>query len=87
MSELIKLVVQIIAAMIDAMPQEFPEPDGTKTKIPDDNYAILIADGVLAVVTGAGFPVVGLSEAQLRGAIKGFCPVFIAYKKAARVVA
>lgn len=83
----IRTAILVLIAMIDSMPQEFTEADGSKSRIPDDNYTTLIADGVIAMVAGAGFQDVGLSEAQLRGAVKGFCPVVAAWKKAPRVVA
>jgi len=86
MLEQIKLVLSIIMAMLDAMPQESVDAGGVKSKIPDDNYIILISDGISAMVLGAGFQVTGFTDPQLRGALKGLVALTRAWKAAPRVV-
>jgi hypothetical protein len=88
MTEMFKFLLGIIIAMFDAMPQEFTDATtGVKSKIPDENYYALITDGVMAMVLGAGFSVTGLTDVQLRGALRNFLPIVRAYLAAPRVVA
>jgi len=87
MLDQIKLLLSIILAMLDAMPQESVDAAGVKTKIPDDNYVNLIGDGLTVMVSGAGFQISGLADAQLRGALKGFVAMARAWKAAPRVAA
>jgi hypothetical protein len=87
MLDQIKLLLSIILAMLDAMPQESVDAAGVKTKIPDDNYVNLIGDGLTVMVSGAGFQISGLADAQLRGALKGFVAMARAWKMAPRVAA
>ena len=86
MLEGIKLAISVIFAMMEAMPQEITDATGAKMKIPDANYNTMISDGVVAMASGAGFSVDGLTDTQLRGAIAGFCSLARAYQKAPRVV-
>lgn len=86
MLEQIKLAILVVGALIDTMPQESVDANGAKVKVPDDVYADLIADGVIGMVIGAGFQFGGFEPEQLRGAVKGLCPVVVRYKAAIRVV-
>ena len=85
MLEYIKLAIGAISALMEALPQEFTDVAGVRMKIPDDNYTTLISDCTMAVITGSGFQITGISDTQLRGAVAGFCKVYLAYKKAPRV--
>jgi hypothetical protein len=85
MIEQLKLLIGLIVAMLDAMPQEFTDNAGAKTKIPDANYITLLTDGVMALVTGSGFQIVGFTEVQLRGALAAFIVVVRAWKNAPRL--
>jgi hypothetical protein len=87
MIEYIKMAIGVIAAMMDAMPQEFTDTDGVKSKIPDGVYVTLVSDGAVAMVTGSGYIIPGVTDAQLRAVAGGFCTMYLAYKKAPRVVA
>lgn len=85
MLESIKLVILVIGALFDTMPQVTTDASGAKVKIPDAEYLALMTNTVMGLVTGAGFQVVGISEAQLHGAATGLCTAILAYKAASRV--
>jgi hypothetical protein len=85
MLENIKLAILVIGAMFDTMPQEMIDASGAKVKIPDAAYLTLMTNAVMGMVTGAGFQIVGISDAQLRGAATGLCTAILAYKAAPRV--
>lgn len=58
MVQTIKLLIEVVRALVEALPQ------GT---ISNADYSAMIADGVLGVAKGAGFPVTGFTDAQVLG--------------------
>ena len=82
MIENIKLLVSVIVALMESLPQV--TPTGT---IPDVEYGTLISGAILGVVSCAGFQVVGFTDAQIRGASDALVSTVRAWQKAPRVAA
>ena len=82
MIESIKLLIAVIVGVMDALPQT--DAGG---KIPDAEYNALIVGAVTGAVNGAGFQVVGFTDAQISGVATAFVGVVRSYKAAARVAA
>jgi hypothetical protein len=87
MVENVKLLLSIILAMIEALPQDGVDDAGKPMKIPDAEYVNLISAGVAAMATGAGFQIPGLTDSQFQGSIKGIVLLCRAWKAAVRVAA
>lgn len=79
MVENLKLLISIIIAMMESLPQD--TPTGT---IPDTEYNILITNAISGVISGAGFQVVGFTDAQLQGAASALITAVRAWQKAPR---
>lgn len=79
MVDSIKLLVSVIVALMESLPQT--GPTGT---IPDAAYNTLIADAVVGVAAGAGFQLGGFTDAQVRGAAGAIVTVVRAWQAAPR---
>lgn len=79
MIENLKLLVSVIIALMESLPQV--TPTGT---IPDAEYNTLITSTVTGVISGAGFQVTGFTDAQLQGAASALITAVRAWQKATR---
>lgn len=80
MIENIKLLIGVIAGLIEALPQT-----NAAGKIDDVSYATLIAGGVAGVIKGAGFQVEGFSDEQIAGATEALVSLVLAWTAAPRL--
>jgi len=86
MIENIKLLISLIVALMDSLPQTFTDTtSGTQTKIADMQYNTIISDGIMGVINGAGFQITGFSNAQIAGSIDALIVAVRNWQAATRI--
>ena len=85
MWEAIKFLIAAIVGVMEALPQVSTDSAGVSTKIPDEEYSVLISGGVVGMIKGAGFQIAGYTDPQIAGVAAAMVGLVRAWKTAARV--